>query len=1091
MARKEDDLNAIRPSSGSITNSSSRDAIQLNSKYVRNDIASISNFINNVIMPSYRSLTSTKDFPYDCLYHGISGETIVSWPEELGNHHQAHPIFWKKFSEIDLGRPKTIKESFQWVLENFNEKIVELQRSEPDLTDIHESLRCLLLKIEQLKKEVLTENYNLFCIDGQRSYEYTLSTHVYNIINQLTIGMNESLISPYNDPNPDYPQLSIPYDRITDRIEYAYQLKDIDYGEGSTKAARGQLLVWQNDPADPDNDGGAGAWVPKYPNEVFTDTDTKIQYIDELKDVEIGNEELENGYVLTWDETVTDYTDPNNTQTGAWVPRPLPDPTVDTRTEYLTELKDANIEYPLNDSAANYILKFNPESVGPTSGIVGQWEAEDLNTLIPELPDLTTNIGQRVGTITNDSTLNDVYSLSEIREAWLADHSLTQQSDANLDQNLDLIKRSASRFRAGANLIYAGEMWHSKLSGNTSNLNEVEFVPEIYLKQSGYIDGLSSSEKEQLVHGGYNAIPFVFINNFDIKMKELAEPNFKAIISYSNNGQIPLTGNPSLDLISQLFDETSIGSILNSNPSNKSSLLDNEINTNEPSRPIGSMKVTEKYTDENGIERTYYRPEKVLGVCRTDLDLYEIPVPGNPLTPNFNEDSEGNLTGEINPLMSQSIQLKVAKNVGIGVQHSGYSRIMVLGPYVHGDNLYICPAPILEVAGINYPYGICISDTFITTPLKDLFLGEKDILLSSTYPTIYSQANLSIYDLIADALTVIDSGLKDKILSCPVAFVTRDDSPFVSLDIDLNKPVEEIENHNIANIICRNLLGLNNTALQTGSAVYSGILNYFNNISSVERADYQENVLHAPGGSLATKYIYNAGSLHLPVCKISTGSFNHEGVKETINHFDWATYINPAIIDGYLNLAGLNLGLVVGQNGNDGTDGSNGMIVVTGETVSHPPKSDGESDDIIPLGYDLIDLEHNLYFMSFDRACYPTLKNLNFSFQIRIADLSQDVVVEVYIATKSIDWVEGDDIPLSLPTIISNDDVGSGNSLTLSAQMFSNDNTVIINNGTSKYDMDLYRWVSIGLRVKTTEENIVGLNDICSRIYTTLVINPN
>ena len=163
MAKKEDDLNAIRPSSGSITNSSRRDAIQLNSKYIRNDITSISNFINNVIMPSYRSLTSEKDFPYDCLYHGLSGETIVTWPEELGNHYKAHPIFWKKFSEIDLGRPKTIKESFQWVLENFNEKIVELQRSEPDLTDIYESLRCLLLKIEQLKKEVLTDNYSLFC----------------------------------------------------------------------------------------------------------------------------------------------------------------------------------------------------------------------------------------------------------------------------------------------------------------------------------------------------------------------------------------------------------------------------------------------------------------------------------------------------------------------------------------------------------------------------------------------------------------------------------------------------------------------------------------------------------------------------------------------------------------------------------------------------------------------------------------------------------------------------------------------------------------------------------------------------------------
>ena len=285
-AKKENDLKAIRPTGGRISNSSTRDAVQVNSKFVRNDIISISNFINNVIMTSFSTLTSEAEFPYDCLANGISGETIITWPESLGNHHQAEPIFWKKFSEIDKGRPKTVKESFQWVLDNFNEKIVELQRSEPDLTAINESLRCLLLKIEQLKKEVLTDNYNLFCVDGERSYTYTLSTHVYNIINQLTVGMNESIIAPYNDPNPNYPSLEIPYSRIRDRIEYAYQLKDVDYdGNGGSKAGNGQILVWDTSVRDSDleaDEESQGTWVAKYPADIFSEFDTTIKYIDEF-----------------------------------------------------------------------------------------------------------------------------------------------------------------------------------------------------------------------------------------------------------------------------------------------------------------------------------------------------------------------------------------------------------------------------------------------------------------------------------------------------------------------------------------------------------------------------------------------------------------------------------------------------------------------------------------------------------------------------------------------------------------------------------------------------------------------------------------
>jgi hypothetical protein len=1065
----------IEITSSEIGNVQLKESFVLNSRRNAIDLNSIGDYLNEVIVKSYATLCSNPRYPKDAVVNGLSGMTMVTWLEEDGNNKFNSPAFWFGSDNPDVdGRPCTIKESIQYLWENLNERVIQTQSDQTDLGPLEDAISCLDTMLTQLKIDTYGENFVLDCGGAWSKQKWSVSKHVFETLSQLTIGHDAADLTGLNHGETSYPNLSwnIELNDLLDvdtvnvplssgyaliwneesqqwqpgkgHIQYAYELLDIDYGEGNTKVAEGQLLVWENDPADPDNDGGAGAWVPKYPSDVFTDTDT--------------------------------------------------------RTEYLTQLHDVNIEHPLDTTNKNLILKFNPESTDPATGTAGRWEPEDLNQFIPEPVDLTTNVGQRIGGARRDSTLDDVYSVSEIVETWLADNGLSSLEEADLDQRLDLTKRSATRFRAGASLTYDGDLWHSKLAGNTSNLNEVEFIPEIHLKGSSYISGLSSIEKERLIFGGYNAIPFVFINNFDIKMKEVTEPNFKRILLSGTNGVVPSTGNSNIDALSQMFDEGSIGKILNSEPASDGRILDNEITTNNPSRPIASTKVSEKYTDEYGVERVYYKPEKVLGVCRTDIQVHDLPIPGLPtLTENFLRDSEGNLTGEINPSLSYLTLYKVAKNVGIEIQHSGYSRIMVLGPYVHGDNLYICPAPILEIGGINYPYGICISDTFLSTPLKDLFLGEKDILLSGNFPSIYNQATMSIYDLIGVALNTVDSNLKNKILSHPVAFVTRDDSPFRSLDVSSANTIEENETHNVANTICRNLLALNSAAGSStggGSPIYAAIISYFNSISESETAQYLVDVLHATGGSLATKYIYNAGALHLPLCKIATGSFNHEGVNQTINNFDWATYINPSIIDGYLNLAGLNLGLVTGEagaNGTDGQDGANGlnaMIMVPGQTISHPPKSDGTAD-VIPANYDLMTDQYSFDDTEFNRNSYPTLENFDFSFQIRISNLTQPVRIIVSQGTRSLAWKPGDDVPLMNPISIYNEFVEPGNSLIFDEVMFANGNTITINNNSGKINMDNVAGVFVDIAIYTTEENANGLNDICSEIYTNLIINPN
>lgn len=1119
----------IEITSSEIGNVQLKESFVLNSRRNAIDLNSIGDYLNEVIVKSYATLCSNPRYPKDAVVNGLSGMTMVTWLEEDGNNKFNSPAFWFSSENPDIdGRPCTIKESIQYLWENLNERVIQTQGQEIDLSPLEDAISCLSTMLTQLKTDAYGENFILDCGGAWSKQKWSISKHVFEVLSQLTIGHDVTDLAGLNHGETDYPSLNwnIELNDLLDvdivsvppnsgdaliwneesqqwqpgkgHIEYITELNDVDTTTQAPEA--NDVLVWDPDHKDSNGsnaEGYSGAWVPKSPTEVFGHLDTKIQYIDELKDVEIGSEELGNGYVLTWDESVVDNTDSNNTQVGAWVPRPLPDPTVDTKVEYLNELKDVNLSYPLNNPTdANFILKFNPESEDTEAGITGRWEAANLNDFIPEEIDLTTNIGQRIGGARRDSTLDDVYSVSEITETWLTENGLTDASEATLEQNLDLTKRSASRFRAGASLSYDGNIWHSKLTGNTSNLNEVEFIPEIHLKGSDYIDGLSSVEKERLVFGGYNAIPFVFVNNFDVKMKELVEPNYRGIIAYSQRGEIPLTDNENLNLLSQNFDENSIGSILNSTPTSSSRILENEIATNTPNRPIGSMKVSEKYTDQNGIERVYYKPEKVLGVCRTDMDSYSFPAPGIPATPNFIEDAEGNLTGEISPFINYGVQLKVARNVGIGVQHSGYSRVMVLGPYVHGDNLYICPAPVLEVAGINYPYGICISDTFMNTPLKELFLGELDNLLSSSYPTIYAEANLSIYDLIANALTVVDSELRNKILSCPVAFVTRDDSPFTSLDISLeNNSTEEIENHNVANVICRNLLSINNTGASTGGAIYVAILDYFNNINSAERYNYQSDVVHAAGGSLVTKYIFNAGSLHLPLCKIATGSFNHEGVNQTINNFDWATYLNPVITDGYLYLAGSLLGSVVGQdgtngingvdgtNGVDGQDGKNAPIVINGTPIIHYD----EGKVTIPAGYNLIPSTHNLYHIYISKSSYPSLDGpFGFTLQLRFEDLHQDIKVKVYNSTQNPD---SNDPPLTFtnPVEIRMSEANQGTTLALTSQTLVNGFTAEI---TSKENFDISDGSNaiFNVEISTTEENTVGLQEVCAAIYTNFII---
>jgi hypothetical protein len=977
----------IRPTSEKLSNSSSRDAVSLNSKRVRDDINRISTFINSLIIPSYKTLTSDLVFPYDALEWGISGETIVTWPENLGNHKVAHPIFWKSSSEIDLGRPCTIKESFDWVVDNFTTKIIQIEQAAPDLGIIEETLRCNLLKIEQLKKEVLTNNYTLRCAETVRDYEFTLSTHVYNILNQLTLGMDENFISPYNDSTPNYPNLEIPYSVIRDRIEYAYQLKDIDYGNGITQAGDGQFLIWRDAEADPDGDGGDGAWVPEH----FVPTGVKK--ITDLDDVD--DSARSEGRVLTWRGL---HVDDTSGVAGAWVPEV---PVSASSTEYITDLKD--VDTTTQAPSENDILRW--DSTHPDEdGNAGAW--------IPKSLELDGPIGQKLGSMFAPSTIEDIHGIESIIQQWRTDTGFQDLTSPGVTPSViyDFFRRIGKRYRPGAMLQYDGtEKWHNALAGNISNLNAVTFIPELFEKGGTYFNSLSNIEKTAIIEGGIKPIPFVFINSFRLNFREISEPGFRSILYGFANVEDTAGLNSiylSQDVIDlyNAYDSSSLRAVFNTNVDASSELLKGEITASDQKNPLG-MTACSWMWDDGTDKHLEYRPNYLLGVSRSDLAyLPESLSVGEGL---FLEDSSGNLTGAIDDAHIDAISLRVVSGIGSEVQHSGYSRIMVLGPYEIGENVYICPEPILRTADIYYPYGICISDSFLNKPMADLV--DPGGILRASYPNIASYIsnnssfyNKSLFELvkgISAILTNFSAGsnivgdyltdsVYNKIVSNPVGFIVMDDSPRTS---------DYEEGGVLVNNICHNLLG-ESISFQhanlpmSDSALYTVITGFASGLKTALEAEGLSIFNHDPK---SYRNIFEVDLLALPTIKIQLPSFKYE---KEIHDINWVNYIPGLSGSGDLtfsNPAGttLNLGDItgpegpIGLTGEAGSSGSPGTIisnVVFYESIDGAKDlAIGDKDQFYP---DRITVNHLLY---------PHLTGANYriSFNLRFATLTQKIAL--------------------------------------------------------------------------------------------------
>jgi len=197
----------VRTSSATLTGVDSKDSIVFMSRLNRDDFNIIGNYINNVAVRALRSLTSSPTYPHDALDNGISGMTVITYPEDLGNSFINSEMFWKQGTVPGTGRPCTIKESFDYVLANLTQQIVQVVERTEDITGLIEELKCAGFNNLTIKNEVLGQNYPLLC-NGETIGSYPIAKHIYELFNQVIGGHNIENLEYLDNGDTSYPNLT-------------------------------------------------------------------------------------------------------------------------------------------------------------------------------------------------------------------------------------------------------------------------------------------------------------------------------------------------------------------------------------------------------------------------------------------------------------------------------------------------------------------------------------------------------------------------------------------------------------------------------------------------------------------------------------------------------------------------------------------------------------------------------------------------------------------------------------------------------------------------------------------------------------------
>jgi len=758
-----------------------RAALRSSSIRNRDDLNNISSYINKVVLEVFKSLPSEEDFPEDAALKGVAGDTLVTHLKNCGNNSNGDKAYWLESGPES--RPRTIKETFDYILARLETPTVinNITQDNSRVNDLQQELNCHKIHLNKLSNESLGEKYSglyFDCSDDSKIFPFTLSTHMYNIFSQLTLGMDLAIVEPYNQLEEyDYPTLEIPWSRIRDRIEYLHQLVDVTI----ENLQDGQVVTWSQE---------LNSWINK-------DTaESGIANLSEVGDVSVtvGEE----GQVLRW-------------RSGTWSPEDLP-ADIDTNIERISELIDVNVTgstLTTNNVLTWDAVAFDESDVDQASP--GVWVAKPIEDLIT-IPSATQKLGNLVisdGTdyVDSSSTLEDVSDFKELFSTAIQD-AISDPSNAALIME-QFIQEANKKYRPGSLLHFNGfDKWYSNLGGNTSNLNALNYMPETFSKGSSYLASLTSTQTAQKAYGGATPVPFVFINAFRLQYKELLDPTFRNVLILKEFDQA------SEEIT---FDNGVLEAIIGDAYESSVPKLINEIELPEKTNSLAMTSTNTIYQVGNDLE-IEYSPNYLLGVSRTDLSK-EVNVDLSASEKMFlvDENDSDRLSGEINSASISDIQARVSTGIGNEVQHSGYTKIMCLGPHEIGDNVYLCPEPMLHLFGIKYPYGIVISDTFLKTPIYD-YVDKSSIVDGWTD----SSFSVPLYEYILNILSnqasseeaqiyhslLNNSNLLNNILASPVGFITKIEGmknlPYIGSG---STGLPGILRSNLSDKICKNLMG--------------------------------------------------------------------------------------------------------------------------------------------------------------------------------------------------------------------------------------------------------------------------------------------
>ena len=195
MARNISLLNSqLLMNSGSISDPTNNLSVIRNSERVRNDLLTISEYINGFVYYLFESLPDGLNYPYDAAESGLSGNTIIANPKATAS---SGDTLWYSTGG-NSGRAKTIAEA----IDSLQAKLLQQQINisvlqSVNIDELTNQVNSSTAITNKVKNNVLGTTYNSSSNDFTypiREYVYQLYSNLFGTtdpINELSTGAND------------------------------------------------------------------------------------------------------------------------------------------------------------------------------------------------------------------------------------------------------------------------------------------------------------------------------------------------------------------------------------------------------------------------------------------------------------------------------------------------------------------------------------------------------------------------------------------------------------------------------------------------------------------------------------------------------------------------------------------------------------------------------------------------------------------------------------------------------------------------------------------------------------------------------------